>query len=197
MKTVDELLKIRAELSQLKKQEAKLGAARMDDLIRMRPQAFSSLGAFKQKTNFMKDNIAQALNNISGWATEFGSALSGGPGSQAQALKTILNTIKANVGFQSLQEMRANSPTGGALGQVSERELAYLQATMGDIAQEQDGALLAEKLRAMQRQIEGMGERLQQAYDMTFTPLQGNTPTTVPPVRKNRRNGDDPLGLGL
>ncbi len=179
------------------KQEAKLGAKRTDDLIRMQPKAFSALGAFQQKTNFMKENITQALNNISGWSTEFGAALGGWPGSQAQALKTILNTIKANVGFQSLQEMRANSPTGGALGQVSERELAYLQATMGDIAQEQDGALLAEKLRAMQRQIEGMGERLQQAYDMTFAPLQGNTPTTVPPVRKNRRNGDDPLGLGL
>ena len=170
------------------KQEAKLGAARMDDLIRMRPKAFSSLGAFKQKTNFMKDNIAQALNNISGWSTEFGSALSGWPGSQAQALKTILNTIKANVGFQALQEMRANSPTGGALGQVSERELAYLQATLGDIAQEQDGAILAEKLRAMQRQIEGMGERLQQAYDMTFRPLteaeggDGNQYTTRAPV---------------
>jgi len=170
------------------KQEAKLGAARMDDLIRMRPKAFSSLGAFKQKTNFMKDNIAQALNNISGWSTEFGSALSGWPGSQAQALKTILNTIKANVGFQALQEMRANSPTGGALGQVSERELAYLQATLGDIAQEQDGAILAEKLRAMQRQIEGMHGRLQQAYDMTFRPLteaeggDGNQYTTRAPV---------------
>ena len=170
------------------KQKSKLEAARMDDLIRMRPKAFSSLGAFKQKTNFMKDNIAQALNNISGWSTEFGSALSGWPGSQAQALKTILNTIKANVGFQALQEMRANSPTGGALGQVSERELAYLQATLGDIAQEQDGAILAEKLRAMQRQIEGMGERLQQAYDMTFRPLteaeggDGNQYTTRAPV---------------
>ena len=170
------------------KQEAKLGAARMDDLIRMRPKAFSSLGAFQQKTNFMKENIAQALNNISGWSTEFGSALSGWPGSQAQALKTILNTIKANVGFQALQEMRANSPTGGALGQVSERELAYLQATLGDIAQEQDGAILAEKLRAMQGQIEGMGERLQQAYDMTFRPLteaeggDGNQYTTRAPV---------------
>ena len=181
----------------------------MDDLIRMRPKAFSSLGAFKQKTNFMKDNIAQALNNISGWSTEFGSALSGWPGSQAQALKTILNTIKANVGFQALQEMRANSPTGGALGQVSERELAYLQATLGDIAQEQDGAILAEKLRAMQRQIEGMGERLQQAYDMTFRPLteaeggDGNQYTTRAPVpfsptpqNLNNKN-DDPLDLGL
>ena len=191
------------------KQKSKLEAARMDDLIRMRPKAFSSLGAFKQKTNFMKDNIAQALNNISGWSTEFGSALSGWPGSQAQALKTILNTIKANVGFQALQEMRANSPTGGALGQVSERELAYLQATLGDIAQEQDGAILAEKLRAMQGQIEGMGERLQQAYDMTFRPLteaeggDGNQYTTRAPVpfsstpqNLNNKN-DDPLDLGL
>ena len=191
------------------KQEAKLGAKRTDDLIRMQPKAFSALGAFQQKTNFMKENITQALNNISGWSTEFGAALGGWPGSQAQALKTILNTIKANVGFQSLQEMRANSPTGGALGQVSERELAYLQATLGDIAQEQDGAILAEKLRAMQGQIEGMGARLQQAYDMTFRPLteaeggDGNQYTTRAPVpfsptpqNLNNKN-DDPVDLGL
>ena len=166
----------------------------------MQPKAASSLNSFQQKTAFMKDNIEQAIANISGWSTKFGAALTGWPGSQAQALGTILNTIKANVGFQALSEMRANSPTGGALGQVSERELAYLQATLGDIAQTQDGAILTQKLKAMQKQIEGMSERLQEAYDMTFAPLQGSSairPSTVPPVINNRRKGDDPMDLGL
>ena len=80
---------------------------------------------------------------------------------------------------------------------------------MGDIAQEQDGAILAEKLRAMQGQIEGMGERLQQAYEMTFRPLteaQGGDGSqyTIPfspgpdsARKKNRRKEDDPMNLGL
>ena len=169
-------------------EEAKLKAARTDDLIRMRPKAFSALGSFKQKTDFMKDNIKQAIDNISGWSTAYGAMLQGWPRTQAQALGTLLTTIKANVGFQALQEMRANSPTGGALGQVSERELAYLQATLGDIGQAQDGAILTQKLKALQAQIEGMHGRLQQAYDMTFRPLteaeggDGNQYTTRAPV---------------
>ena len=155
------------------KQEAKLDAKLTDDLKRMQPKASGLLDSFKQKTAFMKDNIEQAIANISGWSTAYGAMLQGWPRTQAQALGTLLTTIKANVGFQALSEMRANSPTGGALGQVSERELAYLQATLGDIAQTQDGAILAQKLKAMQGQIEGMSERLQQAYDMTFAPLTG------------------------
>lgn len=178
------------------KQESKLGAKRTDDLIRMQPKATSALGSFQQKTEFMKDNVKNAIANISGWSTKYGATLSGWPGSQAQALGTILQTIKANVGFQALQEMRANSPTGGALGQVSERELAYLQATLGDLAQTQDGEILTKKLKAMLVQVEGMDKRLQEAYDMTFAPLQGKTPV-VPPVTNNRRKEDDPMDLGL
>jgi len=188
------------------KQKAKLDAKYMDDLTRMQPKAFSSLGSFKAKTGFMKDNVKQAIANISNWSTQFGAALSGWPGSQSQALATLLQTIKANVGFQALTEMRENSPTGGALGQVSERELAYLQATLGDLAQTQDGEILTKKLKAMMAQVDGMHGRLQDAYDMTFQPLteaqggDGNQyyiPNPPPSGKKNRRQDDDPMNLGL
>lgn len=57
------------------------------------------------------------------------------PKSEAAQLARFLDTVKANVGFGKLNAMRAASPTGGALGQVSEREITFLQASEGSLEQ--------------------------------------------------------------
>ncbi len=67
-----------------------------------------------------------------------GYALSGIPGTDAHQLNRFIDTIKANAGFDRLQAMRDASPTGGALGQVSEKELMYLQAAIGSLDQSQN-----------------------------------------------------------
>lgn len=61
-------------------------------------------------------------------------------GTDAFSLKKNLATIQANLGFDSLQKMRDASPTGGALGQVSERELDLLISAVAalDIGLEKD-----------------------------------------------------------
>lgn len=59
------------------------------------------------------------------------------PGTSAANTRFLLDTIRANIGFDKLQRMRESSPTGGALGQVSERENQLLQATMGSLEQSQ------------------------------------------------------------
>ena len=46
---------------------------------------------------------------------------------------SLATTIKSSIGFDRLQQMREESPTGGALGQVSELELVTLQATLGSL----------------------------------------------------------------
>ncbi|WP_299949071.1 phage tail tip lysozyme [uncultured Ruegeria sp.] len=56
---------------------------------------------------------------------------------RAGALKNRLTTIKANIGFDKLQSMRDASPTGGALGQVSEFENRLLQSVFGSLEQAQ------------------------------------------------------------
>ncbi|WP_299830661.1 hypothetical protein [uncultured Roseobacter sp.] len=56
---------------------------------------------------------------------------------RAGALGERLATIKANIGFDKLQSMRDASPTGGALGQVSEFENRLLQAVFGSLVQSQ------------------------------------------------------------
>ena len=83
-----------------------------------------------------------------GWGGAFLKYL---PQSQAQSVQERLNTVKANIGFDKLQAMRAASPTGGALGQVSEFENVLLQATYGSLEQSQDPNELLYNLRRIRK----------------------------------------------
>ena len=63
----------------------------------------------------------------------------------------LFTTIKANIGFDKLQAMREASPTGGALGQVSNQELSSLQAVFGNLDQSQSEEDLKYNLKMLQR----------------------------------------------
>ena len=69
------------------------------------------------------------------------------PGSRATDFAAKLDTLKANIGFDRLQKMRDESPTGGALGQVSEMELRQLNAALGSLEQNQSPQQLQENLK--------------------------------------------------
>ena len=58
-------------------------------------------------------------------------------GTDAQKLRKKLDTIKANLSIDTLQEMRAQNPTGGALGQITEMEHQILQSTIANLDQYQ------------------------------------------------------------
>ena len=66
-----------------------------------------------------------------------GNLLKNVPGTDSHAVSNLLKTIKGNIGFDRLQQMRDSSPTGGALGQVSERELSTLESVKGSLEQSQ------------------------------------------------------------
>lgn len=59
------------------------------------------------------------------------------PGTPAYYFRQQVADFQNNVGVQSLQEMRNNSPTGGALGNITERQLNMMRDLMGsfDIGQ--------------------------------------------------------------
>ena len=72
------------------------------------------------------------------------------PGSPTRRLEAKLDTIRALVGFDQLQKLREMSPTGGALGQVTERELAFLQSVQGSLDRlqgEQDLDVVLNRIR--------------------------------------------------
>lgn len=68
---------------------------------------------------------------VSPFTVGMGSLLSKIPGTAAADFKANVDTLKANIAFSELQQMRAASKTGGALGQVAVRELELLQSALG------------------------------------------------------------------
>lgn len=88
-------------------------------------------------------------SNVAGFG---GAILSNIPGTEAHDFRARITTIKANIGFDKLQAMRDASPTGGALGQVSEKELDQLNASMGNLDNSQSPEQLRENLIAVREQ---------------------------------------------
>lgn len=105
--------------------------------------------------------IDEVLPKI-GYATAgVGSMLRHVPGSDAANVSAELSSVASNVAFNALQAMRDASKTGGALGQVSERELDLLSAVMGSIRQDQSPDNLRKNLglirESQQRFVDAAG----------------------------------------
>jgi hypothetical protein len=66
-----------------------------------------------------------------------GAALSIVPGEPAYDLKQTIATLDAKGAFDTLQDMRKNSPTGGALGNVSDKDLELLKSSITNLKQSQ------------------------------------------------------------
>jgi len=78
-------------------------------------------------------SVDDLMGRVSGWTVGAGSLLSKLPSTDARNFENDLNTLKANIAFGELTAMREASKTGGALGQVSERELALLEAALAGL----------------------------------------------------------------
>lgn len=68
--------------------------------------------------------------------------------------KAQLDVLKSNIAFSELNAMREASKTGGALGQVSERELALLENNLGALSMKQSPANFVEQLDKIKKSIE-------------------------------------------
>ena len=129
-------------------------------------EAKTAQAAQKQRTT---DIVTQDIDTILGQVDEgfpvtgVFSAAASIPGTKAHDVARTLDTIKANIGFDKLQAMRAASPTGGALGQVSERENVLLQSTFGSLAQSQSEDQFKRNLQRLRNvyldTIHGAGNR--------------------------------------
>lgn len=148
------------------------------------PKVLASLRDASAKTDQVTSAIDKALGMVNGWTTGVsGSVASHIPGTAAKDLQRTLDAVRANIGFGELQQMRANSPTGGALGAVSERENTLLQSVLGSLEQDQSPAQLKENLLKAKAAIADSRERLRQAYEADFgtAPAAGGGQTTASP----------------
>lgn len=97
------------------------------------------------------DDIDRAMDiiNVNPWGTTgiIGEWTKGVPGMPAHDAASLITTVKANAAFDKLQRMREASPTGGALGSVSDKEVAYLQSVIGNLEQSQTSEQLIDNLK--------------------------------------------------
>jgi len=156
--------KIEGDIAREKKQ------AQFDvDKAGKQPKALAALKQAETKWDIVDRKIDEALQDVSGWTAGIGGVfLSKIPGTEATDLKNTLDTIRANIGFDELQQMRDNSPTGGALGQVSEMENRLLQAVKGSTQQEQTPAQLKQNLEEIKTWLQSLREAKREAYNNDF-----------------------------
>lgn len=115
-----------AELAETKAKAAQIALEKSLALTRSRPTG-EKLGEAQQLVLTELKNAAQArkMSREMVGASGFAQGIQY-PGLPSKSVLALLAPIKANSAFSKLQEMRAASPTGGALGNVTEKELELL-----------------------------------------------------------------------
>jgi len=105
---------------------------KVSDLEDKKKNAQANEEAKAQNVIGIIDNVLPKVSGLN-TAGVAGKALSFVPGSDAYDVARNIETIKANIGFKELSDMRQASPTGGALGQVAVQELNFLQAAVSNL----------------------------------------------------------------
>lgn len=149
------------------------------DETRVRSQARNRLDAATTATDNLVGEIDKALALTgSGETGLVGSVMGAVPGTRAQALRATIETIKANIGFNYLQQMRELSPTGGALGQVAVQEMQALQSVLANL----DPNLSEAQLETNLNQAKAIITQGRALRERTYLEQFGSAPATHAPV---------------
>jgi hypothetical protein len=131
-----------------------------------------------QQFAIVETSIDRALEQADGWSAGLMAQATSGIGSTpARNLRATLDTVVANLGFDKLQEMREMSPTGGALGAVTERELQFLQSVRGSLDQIQSPEQLRNTLRQIKQSLQILQEIRRLNTEATVTNSGERVPT--------------------
>jgi hypothetical protein len=128
--------------------------------------------AYKSATQDI-DSIIADLRTLSGHSGLAG--ISGGiegrtPSFTASstAAQALYDKILAKGQFRALQQMREASPTGGALGNVSDTEGAMLRASFGALNQAQSDESLEQAMEDVITDLTNARNNLTEAYDLDY-----------------------------
>jgi hypothetical protein len=140
----DQLTKAQIDATKARTQVLKDKAASTERKVRQLTNTVTT------RADFLIGQLDLAEKRVSPTTTGLiGSQLRKIPNTDAYDLNRLVDTIKAGIGFSELQQMRIESPTGGALGQVAIKELDMLQATLGNL----DTAQSPEEVKRVTKQI--------------------------------------------
>jgi len=150
------------------------------------PQATSSLRSYQSKSaSFIKD--VEALRDSEGLDSITGFAAGRAPGFTDAGRKAVAlyDKVIAKGGFQVLQEMRDMSKTGGALGNISDRENTQLKAAFAAIDRKQSGDDVRAALDNLIIELQSWSTRVKDAYDLTYEYRKANVAPSASGIDSN------------
>lgn len=156
------------------------------DMLKAKPQEEAGATTFLQKMDNIKNTAAElrehrGVDSITGKTDQY-SFMDLRP--QTRAARGLQNKLVAQVGIQALQEMRNASKTGGAVGNVTEKEWPILQQSIAALDGAQSPSDYKIALQNLENQIQTSMDRVHKAYEQTYGGKLDYTPT--PYVGQNR-----------
>lgn len=145
------------------------------------PQATTAVKTFENTSNTLITDL-EKLARHPGLSSITGIAAGRLPGitSAGREAEALFDKIVARGGFQELQNMRQASPTGGALGNVSNQEGAQLRQAFAALDRRQDADSVRKAIADAIQQIRASQQNVREAYDLTYEYKRGAAPAAAP-----------------
>lgn len=133
------------------------------------PQATSAVKTFDNTSDTLVKDL-EKLANHPGLSSITGIAAGRLPGitKEGREAEALFDKIVARGGFQELQNMRQASPTGGALGNVSNQEGSQLRQAFAALDRRQDASSVRSAITDAIAQIRTAKQNIRDAYDLTY-----------------------------
>lgn len=144
-------------------------------------------------------NLAEAkrLSREGAFATGFGSGTASAfGGTPAASVEALLKPVQANAAFSALQKMREESPTGGALGNVTERELELLFSKEGVLDPRASDKVFQQGVDDLiKNRLEVLGKLNADAQEIAAALGTDNIEQFAPDIKAYRFRSDDEKAL--
>lgn len=144
--------------------EAKLAVERRATL----PKVKAAHDKIQADANVVLEQVERAKSLLGPMTTGWGAALEYLPATDARKLANILDTIKNRIAFNELSTMRQNSPTGGAVGQLTDAERTALGNLMGSLDNYQSGDDIREVLDQISTLTKKLSSSAADAFYATY-----------------------------
>lgn len=133
------------------------------------PKATTAIKSFEADAGELISDLERlknhpGLSNITGFVAGRTPSLT----AQGRAAQALYDKIIAKGGFQSLQDVRNASPTGGALGSISNQEGQQLKSAFSEIDQKMDAPDVRGAIDRTIQKVQGSKNRVKEGYDLTY-----------------------------
>lgn len=142
------------------------------ELLLVQPQERAATENISRKLFLVQKDVEDLLNNTSGLkaATGFGGELTAklSPGSAAADAKIKLDRVKQAISVNEISRMRSESKTGGAVGNMTEKEWPRFETAYGTLEQAQSYTQIVSELRKLKGLTSEISDSMINKYDSIY-----------------------------